>query len=213
VEPPCGCPSLLAVLADPSTDEATVLATDLLHAGRLKAVLRRPVKSAALLTVLIDATIDGAFFDTGAEDETLNALLGEPALNAAHLSSMARAVRWRLSKRPDLLGSILTHNAADINTMIDTLWSAGPGVRADMGARTGSAHPAAIESVRRRGGTSIAAWPWERAEVVETAARWATWAGADVGRQAFLVTGPFGFNDEEAMFAAGEALTAEPGRC
>jgi len=205
-------PSLLAVLADPDTPETAILSLDLYHAGRLKAVLRRPVKSAELLTAIIAATIDGAFFNVTNEDETLNALLTEPALTAAHLSTMTRAVHWRLGERPALLLSVLTHAAADINTMIDALWSAGPGVRADMGARTGSPHPAAIEAVRRRGGTSIVAWPWERAEVEDTATRWATWAGTDSGRQAFLATGPFNFDDEEAMFAAGEALTCAPAR-
>jgi len=207
---------------DPTCDEAYILRVGI-HCGRdLRGVMARTNKSNALLAAIIAYAIDSEHRNQvqaglrARVHDMLMPLLTEPNLQAWDLLCMTRALRGLgpLSCSQLRLG-ICAHprTAPDsplgTSILLGAVWDVTPSVATHIAAATGTLRVAAIAWVRRNTDVGKPGFdPWQRQAVTDTSLRWATWAGDNPARTAFLLTASFNFDDEDDMFAAGAALTA-----
>ena len=211
---------------DPDTDEAYILKVGIHCTSDLRAVMARPDKSGTLLAAIISYAINGEFrsqVQSGLRSrvhDMLMPLLTEPNLRSWDLLCMTRALRG-LGPLPSsqLRIGICGHprTVADsplgASTLLGAIWDVTPATAAQVAAATGVLRVAVIAWVRRLGpfdnmlghtGITVD----QRQAITDTSRRWATWAGDNPARTAFLLTASFNFDDEDDMFAAGAALTA-----
>jgi len=179
----------------------------------LQAAMAHRRKGPALIGAILDAVFhtDGVHFEQG--QGALMGLLAEPALSPGKL----RDLIWGAGAQGgwDTVAAACGHALADEELVVTALWNAPEHVAAAV-ARTGlSLLPGATKWVSRQpraGGQPRSVSTELRNQIAATAQRWAARSEGDPALRSFVATASFGFSDENAMFAAGAAIIAEPGR-
>jgi len=206
---------LLAVLADPATPETLILCRPLQQRAALDAVISRAHKSPALIAHILSNISEASQFVTFADmEDLLLGLLADPGANAENIHAIS-LLGARLCLGPALLSEICVHPRAAQRTVIDTIWRSPNRTAEQAGAATGLLLVAAVNWVSRHvdRGDRLSRGLWYvdddlEAQILTTADTWATWAGADPTRAAFLAASSYAFTNEDELFSAGSALYA-----
>jgi len=211
---------------DPDTDEKYILKVGIHTQSDLRAVMARPDKSATLLAAIISYALGGEFRNQvqaglrARVHDMLMPLLDEPNLRSWDLLCMTRALRgFGPLSCQQLRVAICAHprtvpdSPLGASTLLGAVWDVTPATAAHVALATGTLRVAAIAWVRRLGPTDnllghAGITRDQRQAITDTSRRWATWAGDNPARTAFLLTASFNFECEDDMFAAGAALTA-----
>ena len=111
------------------------------------------------------------------------------------------------------MATLCSHPLIQDSTVADALWHAPPQTCRDIAAAGGTLLPAAVSWVSAQVGANRRDWkmsPDQRNQIAAVESRWAAWCGNDPARAAFLRNASLAFTSEEALFAAGDAITAPP---
>jgi len=202
---------------DPGTPEEDIVAAGIHDSATLAAVLARASKGPTLIAALIDGVSLGRrpypYSDTDAA-AMLAGLLDEPAINATHLTCMARVVVHELLGGASLLTAICVRGQLSRETLIWALWNADPQVSADVANTTKALLPTVVNWVARQCGRDHPmryAGDMTRAQqlwINATETRWTRHVATEPALGPFLRASSGAFNDEATMFAAGRAVTS-----
>jgi len=178
-----------------------------------------PHKSSALLRALCVYITDNSYtasytargnlagIDRNSAD--LLALLAEPGLSTADLTSIANLVDFYAEPRPVLLAALCAHPGAGVEVTAGVLWRrATPAQCAAIAASCDSLLATAISWWRTFGPYRDITSGHCRERILATCERWTTWAGTDPARRAFLIAHSGAFVGQGDLLAAGDALCA-----
>ena len=178
-----------------------------------------PHKSSALLRALCvyitdnsytsSATVRGNVAGIDRNSADLLALLAEPGLSTADLTSIANLVDFYAEPRPVLLAALCAHPGAGLEVTAGVLWRrATPAQCADIAVSCDSLLATAISWWRTFGPYRDITSGHCQERILATCERWTTWAGTDPARRAFLIAHSGAFVGQGDLLAAGDALCA-----